>query len=43
MREARREFLPDEIIEPVRAAYQGTPHFKRQAFVAWLFQAIQRA
>jgi len=41
-RQARREFLPDEIMEPIREAYQKTPPFLKQAFVAWLFQAIQR-
>lgn len=42
MRQARREFLAEEILEPVREAYQRTPYPQRQAFIAWLFQAIQR-
>lgn len=41
-RDARREFLPDDVVDPVRRAYQRTPAFKKAAFLAWLMTAIQK-
>lgn len=42
MRAARREFLPDEVVEPVRQMYHRTPAMQRTAFIAWLMTAIQK-
>lgn len=42
MRAARREFLPDEVMDPVRRMYHHTPAMHRTAFIAWLMTAIQK-
>lgn len=42
VREARKEFLPDDLVNPIREVYQRTPAFQKTAFLAWLIQSLQK-
>lgn len=42
-KEARKEFLPDETLRPLREAYRKMFPARRAAFIAWLILSMQKS